>query len=142
MLHCIFLGVVKALLHLWFDKSHRNEHCSLYSEVWKCSLYMDSIIIHAFTFGCYHKMQTCYKRLQSIFVPNTISRPPSPLENIACWKGIVHRLQLWMILFLTGSELQSWLLYYSIPVLQGIMLPNYFEHYSLLVSSTAVFIFC
>ena len=39
MLHCIFLGVVKALLHLWFDQSHRNEQYSLYSQVWKCTLH-------------------------------------------------------------------------------------------------------
>ena len=84
MLHCIFLGVVKALRHLWFDKSHRNEHYSLYSEVWKCSLYMECIITHAFTFRRYHKMQTCNKSLLSISVPNTISRPPSPLEDCIC----------------------------------------------------------
>ena len=35
----------------------------------------------------------------------------------------------------TGSELKSWLLYYSMPVLQGILQPVYFAHYSLLVAS-------
>ncbi len=34
-----------------------------------------------------------------------------------------------------GSEFKAWLLYYSMPVLRGILPPVYFAHYSLLVAS-------
>ena len=83
-LHCIDLGVVKALLLLWFDKSHRNEPYSLYSQVRKLCYTYFKINIYI---PSYCKMQTCNKRLLSISVPNTISRSPTSLENVACWKG-------------------------------------------------------
>ena len=35
----------------------------------------------------------------------------------------------------TGSEFKSWLLFYSMPVLRGILSPVYLAHYSLLVAS-------
>ena len=35
----------------------------------------------------------------------------------------------------TGSEFKSWLLFYSMPVLRGILPPVYLAHYSLLVAS-------
>ena len=38
-------------------------------------------------------MQTCNKRLLSISVPNTISRSPTSLENVACWKGTLQDFQ-------------------------------------------------
>lgn len=39
-----------------------------------------------------------------------------------------------MCLYLTaGSELQNWLLYYSVPVLKDTLPEKYFQHYLLLV---------
>lgn len=35
----------------------------------------------------------------------------------------------------TGSEFQSWLLWYSLPVLQGILPTVYYNHYSCLVAA-------
>ena len=37
--------------------------------------------------------------------------------------------------YFTGSEFKLWLLYYSMPVLRGILPSAYFAHYSLLVAS-------
>ena len=39
------------------------------------------------------------------------------------------------VLCFTGSELKSWLLYYSMPILRGILPLVYLAHYSLLVAS-------
>ena len=36
---------------------------------------------------------------------------------------------------ITGSELKSWLLFYSLPVLKGILPQPYYSHYTLLVAS-------
>ena len=36
---------------------------------------------------------------------------------------------------ITGAEFQSWLLWYSLPVLQGILPPTYYHHYSCLVAA-------
>lgn len=35
----------------------------------------------------------------------------------------------------TGHELRSWLLYYSVPVMTGIMASSYLTHYALLVAA-------
>ena len=37
-----------------------------------------------------------------------------------------------------GSELKSWLLYYSVRVLYGVLPADYFAHYSLLVAAIHV----
>lgn len=42
-------------------------------------------------------------------------------------------------LFITiGSELKSWLLYYSLPVLKDILPQTFFDHYGLLVRSVHI----
>ena len=40
-----------------------------------------------------------------------------------------------MSCLITGTELQSWLLWYSLPVLHGILPPTYYHHYSCLVAA-------
>ena len=58
--------------------------------------------------------------LLKIKPPNVVSRVPRSLEERDQWKA---------------SEFRNWLLFYSIPLLQGILLPLYFNHYLLLVSA-------
>jgi hypothetical protein len=41
---------------------------------------------------------------------------------------------LWACL-ITGTEFQSWLLWYSLPVLQGVLPSTYYHHYSCLVAA-------
>lgn len=44
----------------------------------------------------------------------------------------------YVIFILLGSELKSWLLYYSLPVLKGILPLPYYSHYGLLVRSVHI----
>lgn len=60
----------------------------------------------------------CNDRLLAIKVPDIISRPPKKLDDINKWKA---------------SELRSWLFFYSLPVLNGVLPLIYFKHYAQLV---------
>ena len=60
-------------------------------------------------------------RLTDIKPPSCIFRTP---RSIAEWKN-------WK-----ASELRSWLLHYSLPVLLGILPDTYYQHYLLLVHAT------
>jgi len=59
-------------------------------------------------------------RLLSIKPPHDISRTPRSLRASSHWKA---------------SECRNWLLYYSVPCLQGVMRGRYLKHWCLLVSS-------
>lgn len=37
-----------------------------------------------------------------------------------------------------GTEFQSWLLWYALPVLQGLLPPQYYQHYSCLVAAIGI----
>ena len=37
-----------------------------------------------------------------------------------------------------GTEFQGWLLWYSLPVLQGLLPPQYYQHYSCLVAAIGI----
>jgi hypothetical protein len=67
----------------------------------------------------------CDQRLKSIRPPDVISRQIRSISEYAHWKG---------------SEFKSWLLYYSMPVLRGILPPVYLAHYS--ITAHAVFPLC
>lgn len=56
--------------------------------------------------------------------PHELSRPPRSLEK--------H------LKYLKASELRSWLIFYSLPLLLGQLLPLFFHHYALLVCSLHV----
>lgn len=87
-------------------------------------------------------MQLCDKRLLGIKVPNTISRTPRTLEEVKRWKGNVYYAikrynnNYWNTTL--GSEFRSWLLFYSLPVLKGILPLPYLKHYSLLVAAIQI----
>ena len=40
---------------------------------------------------------------------------------------------------MTGSELRSWLFYYSLPVLHGVLPATYLSHFALLVAGIYIF---
>ena len=66
-------------------------------------------------------VKTVDNRLANIKPPNLISRVPQKIEtHIKWWKA---------------SEFRSFLLYYSVPCLYGILPPEYFEHLLLLVNA-------
>ena len=96
-MHCILLGVMKMLLHLWFDKQYRSEAFSISS-----------------------RMKDVNLRLLSIKPPNFISRVPRSLEDLGHFKA---------------SEYKSFLLYYGLPCLLGILPDEYYQHFLLLVQA-------
>lgn len=58
--------------------------------------------------------------LLKIKPPNVVSRVPRSITEKDKWKA---------------SEFRNWLLFYSVPLLQGILLPLYFNHYLIFVSA-------
>ena len=86
----------------------------------------------------------CDERLLKIRVPDCISRVPKSLEDIAYWKGNNNHIQSESVdhcvytyihnIILLGSEMRNWLLFYSLPVLNGVLPNPYLSHYSLLVA--------
>lgn len=77
-------------------------------------------------FSLYAHVQIVDERLSKIRPPSTISRMPRSISNhVKYWKA---------------SELRSWLLFYSIPVLSDMMDPMYLYHYAAFVE--AIFILC
>lgn len=70
---------------------------------------------------CGHLVTLIDKRLRSIHPPVNISRTPRGLKFRCHWKA---------------SELRSWLLFYSVPVMHRFLGEEYFQHYLLLVEAT------
>lgn len=101
-MHCILLGVVKMLLNLWFDVSHRNKKWSLRSHI-----------------------KVLDKIMMAIQPPNFIHRMPKSFEEIGQWKA---------------SELRSFLVFFSIPVLCGYLPQEYFNHFILLSQASYIFL--
>lgn len=67
----------------------------------------------------YHQIGLVDKRLNSFRIPSFMQRMVRSIsEFVRFWKG---------------HEYKAWLLYYSVPCLQGILDDKYFEHYLLLV---------
>ena len=60
------------------------------------------------------------KKLLRIKPPEEFRRTPRPIQTYSNWKA---------------SELRAWLLYYSLPVLSGILPADYIHHLSMLVSA-------
>ncbi|XP_062519358.1 uncharacterized protein LOC134194453 isoform X2 [Corticium candelabrum] len=67
-----------------------------------------------------HKIQFLDKRLLSIAPADIIIRTPRTLKEFNTWKA---------------NELRSWLFYWSVPVLRGILPTEYYVHYCLLVAA-------
>ena len=84
-------------------------------------------------FGSEHKKRTFYigkhlaaidKRIKEIRVPSAISRTP---------RAISQHLK-----YLKASEYRAFLLYYSLPVLAGVLPSQFWNHYSLLVTAISL----
>lgn len=65
-------------------------------------------------------MRVLENRTKDIKPPHLITRLPRPLAELRQWKA---------------SEWRSWLLFYSLPVLNGVLQPCYLKHLGLLVSA-------
>lgn len=100
-MHTVLLGVVRKLMHLWFDSSHHRELFSL-------SKHINEVDV----------------RLMEIKPPTFISRVPRSIkDHLSYWKA---------------SECRSWLFFYAIPVLHGILPEIYLNHFALLVEAIYV----
>jgi hypothetical protein len=75
-------------------------------------------------FSMYNMVHKVDERLQYIRPPSYISRLP---RSISC------HLKFWK-----ASELRSWLLYYSLPILKDCMLSAYLYHYAALVETVYI----
>jgi hypothetical protein len=71
-----------------------------------------------------NKKQHCDERLLGIQVTDSMSRIPRTLEEFTHWKG---------------AELRNWLLFYSLPVLRGVLPKEYLSHLALLVSAVYIY---
>lgn len=65
------------------------------------------------------------KRLKSIRVPKCITRTPRSIETRANWKA---------------SEWRSWLIFYMLPCLKGLLKKKYYDHISLLVKAVRIYL--
>lgn len=74
-------------------------------------------------FSLYAVKDIINNRLTSIKPPQFIHRKIRSIDELLHWKA---------------SEFKMWYFFYSIPVLQGIMRQDYFEHYLLLVTAITI----
>uniref|UniRef100_A0A7M5XKF2 Transposase domain-containing protein n=4 Tax=Clytia hemisphaerica TaxID=252671 RepID=A0A7M5XKF2_9CNID len=109
-MHGVLLGVAKVLVACWFDPS---EHRIFYKENRTYPEYYIGHMIHDVDV-----------RLEGMRPVDYISRRPRPLSG-----NLGH---------LKANELRTWLLYYSLPCLEGILLPIYWNHLALLVEATHI----
>lgn len=96
-------------------------HCVLLGVV---NLFLSEWLEPSFIFSISNKFRLLNARLANIKPPFEISRIAQPVENLCRWKG---------------SELRSFLLYYSLPCLQGILDIKLYKHWSLLVFAITIF---
>lgn len=74
-------------------------------------------------FSLYHMIETVDERLKAIKPTKFIHRMTRSIAEIVHWKT---------------SELRVWAFYYSLPVLDGILRPDLFENYKLLIMGCAI----
>lgn len=96
-------------------------HCVLLGVV---KLFFSTWLESAPTFSISNKLRLLNARLLSIRPPSEISRVAQSVDNLCQWKG---------------SELRSFLLYYSLPCLRGLLDVRYYKHWSLLVFAITIF---
>ena len=81
----------------------------------------------------------CNEHLLKIFVPDLIRRRPRSICDYAHWKGVSFKFYTMNFGYYTpfslGTEFQGWLLWYSLPVLSGILPEPYYQHYSCFVAT-------
>ncbi|KAK3911570.1 Protein TIC 214 [Frankliniella fusca] len=67
-MHCVFLGVTRQLLTLWFDKLYKDEQFSLFS-----------------------KIKTVNERILAIEPPHFLDRLPDTVDKLVHWKASMFR---------------------------------------------------
>ena len=86
-------------------------------------------------------MKQCSDRLSLIRVPHDFSRMVRGLDDLKHWKGsiciaIQEMFNFYACLYTyLALEFHSWLLYYSLPVIHGVLPESLFTHYTLLVAA-------
>lgn len=75
--------------------------------------------------GMDHVLSTIDERLLMIHLPFSITRIPRSIKDISRWKA---------------SEWRSWLLFYSVPCLKGLLKKKYLNHFALLSAATNIFL--
>ena len=83
-LHCLYLGVMKKILSLWFGKESAEKEYSVRSKV---IFHLINNIASSGTFLWFLQIDLCDRRLLNIKVPEVISRTPRSLEDFKRWKG-------------------------------------------------------
>uniref|UniRef100_A0ABD2WGD7 DUF4218 domain-containing protein n=1 Tax=Trichogramma kaykai TaxID=54128 RepID=A0ABD2WGD7_9HYME len=94
-MHCVYQGVTKKLMCVWFDPDNVSHNASLF---------------HAVNFIDYE--------IKKITPPSFANRLPRTVLDFKYWKA---------------SELRTFLIVYSLPVLKNYMNVNFFEHHKMLV---------
>ena len=79
-------------------------------------LWFDSSL-HSQAWSCSKLVSVADERLKSIKPPTVITRAPRSLSERKYWKA---------------SEYRSWLFYYSLPIMFGLLPDDYYQHYALL----------
>ena len=87
------------------------------------------------------QISVCDRRLLAIKVTDTMSRVPRSLQDFGHWKGISYAVPHKPTLcayYLAGAELRNWLLFFSIPILKGILPANFLNHLAMLVTGVYI----
>ena len=100
-MHNVLEGVVKRMLHCWFDSQNHAEHYYIGRSVKQ----VDKLLLN--------------------------QRPP--IEFSRAPRSIELHLKYWK-----ANEFRAWLLFYSVPLLVGVLPPLFLHHYSLLVCAVHI----
>lgn len=101
-LHCLYLGVTRQLLDLWFSRAHRKELYSLYT--------VEKLVS---------------SRLMSICPPHFVKRMPRSLKDMSNWKGYEFMLMFYYYLLPSLSGIMQQIYFHNFKLLvAGISLLN------------------
>lgn len=101
------------------DKMHNTDKGNVQK---LCSLWFD-VEYRNEPFSLYDMIDVINERLCSIKPPKYVHRMPRSISELINWKA---------------SEFRLWFFFYSFAVLNGIMRPDYFEHYLLLLNGISL----
>ena len=114
-MHCVYLGVTRMLLSLWFDTNN-----------------------HKYPWYCGSQVETLEKQLLSIKPPKEVMKCPRGFKMRKYWKGkwnnkydsSIHTYTMYMH---TASEYRAWLLFYLLPCMEHVLPRQYLQHVAHLV---------
>ncbi|XP_034243490.1 uncharacterized protein LOC117646559 [Thrips palmi] len=99
-MHCVFMGVCKQLLNLWFNPKFASKPFSLVERTAEVNI-----------------------ALQSLKLPHFVQRLPEDVTKLGYWKASLCR---------------NFLLYFALPIMNGIMKADYYNNLSLLVEGLSL----